>query len=85
MRGAFETVALPVGRKIVGMSDALWFISRGVVVDELAAGSLRTVELASPLLSGPVGISFATSSPISVARSVFATCLQNTVADGSPD
>ncbi|WP_299897032.1 LysR substrate-binding domain-containing protein [uncultured Ruegeria sp.] len=79
MRGAFETVALPVGRKIVGNSDALWFISRGVVADELAARSLVAVELASPLLSGPVGISIARSAPINVERSVFAECLQRGV------
>lgn len=79
MRGAYETVALPVGRKIVGTSDALWFISRGVVADELAAGSLVAVELSSPLLSGPVGISIARSAPINVERSVLAECLRRAV------
>ena len=39
-RAAYETVALPVGRKLVCLSDALWFISRGVVGDELIAGTL---------------------------------------------
>ncbi len=76
MRGAIETVALPVGRKIVSLSDALWFISRGVVADELRAGSLMAVALASPLLSGPVGISVARSAPISVERSVLVECLE---------
>ncbi len=84
MRGAVETVALPVGRKIVGKSDALWFISRGVVADELAAGSLVPVPLASPLLSGPVGISIARSAPISVERSVFANRLRTAAADRRP-
>ena len=79
MRGAYETVALPVGRKIVGASDALWFISRGVVADELAAGSLVAVELSAPLLSGPVGISIARSAPINVERSVLAECLRRAV------
>lgn len=76
MRGAFETVALPVGRKLVQSSDALWFISRGVVVDELAAGTLVAVGLASPLLAGPVGISIARTAPLSVERSLFADCLR---------
>ncbi|MGX9353991.1 LysR substrate-binding domain-containing protein [Roseobacteraceae bacterium S113] len=75
IKGAFETVALPVGRKIVGLSNALWFISRGVVADEVAAGSLCAVELTSPLLSGPVGVSAARSAPISVARSVMTEAL----------
>lgn len=81
MRGAFETVALPVGRKIVALSDALWFISRSVIADELASGLLVAVELSSPLLSGPVGVSFARSAPISVERSMFADCLHQTVGD----
>ncbi|MDA7430546.1 LysR substrate-binding domain-containing protein [Primorskyibacter aestuariivivens] len=84
MRAALETVALPVGRKIVGSSDALWFISRGVVADELAAGSLVVVPLASPLLSGPVGISIARSAPISVERSVFASRLRHAAAELRP-
>jgi LysR family pca operon transcriptional activator len=79
LRGAIETVALPVGRKIVAMSDALWFISRSVVADELASGSLVAVKLSSPLLSGPVGISVARAAPINVERSVFAECLRFTV------
>lgn len=80
MRGVFETVALPVGRKLVSISDALWFISRGVVEDDLATGSLEAVDLASPLLSGPVGISVAKSAPISVECSVFAKCLARQAA-----
>lgn len=77
MHGVVETVALPVGRKITRMSDSLWFISRGVVADETAAGSLVEVGLASPLLSGPVGISIARSAPISVERSVLIECLRH--------
>lgn len=79
MRGVFETVALPVGRKIVQASDMLWFISRGVVADELNNGALVTVDLASPLLSGPVGISVSSSAPLSVGRSMLADCLKASV------
>lgn len=87
LRGAIETVALPVGRKIVSCSDALWFISRGVVTDELAAGSLVAVELASPLLSGPVGISVSRSAPINVEVSVFSECLKKAARNvgGAPE
>lgn len=81
LRGAFETVALPFGRKIVTVSDALWFISRGVVADDLASGSLKAVDLGSPLLSGPVGISIARADPLSVARSVMADCLARALSE----
>lgn len=76
MRGDFETVALPVGRKIVQSSDMLWFISRGVVAEELGLGTLIAVDLSSPLLSGPVGISVSRSAPLSVERSVLSECLR---------
>lgn len=75
LRGAFETVALPIGRKIVRTSDALWFISRGVVADELASESLVAVDLTSPILSGPVGISTSRSAPMNLERSVFVECV----------
>lgn len=76
IRAAYETVALPVGRKLVRLSDALWFISHGVVADELKEGTLVAVALSSPLLSGPVGFSVARGAPINVERSVFAECLR---------
>lgn len=76
MRGEFETVALPVGRKIVQSSDMLWFISRGVVAEELRLGTLSAVDLGSSLLSGPVGISVSRAAPLSVERSVLSDCLR---------
>ena len=76
MRGDLETVALPVGRRVVQSSDMLWFISRGVVAEELRLGTLIAVDLASPLLSGPVGISLSRSAPLSVERSILFECLR---------
>lgn len=76
IRGDFETVALPVGRKIVQSSDMLWFISRGVVAEELRLGTLVAVDIASPLLSGPVGISISRAAPLSVERSILSDCLR---------
>ena len=54
---AFETVALAFGRRVVQQTDAIWFISRGVVAEELAAGSLRALVPERPVPAGPVGIS----------------------------
>ena len=53
---AFETVSLAFGRKLVMNSDIVWFISKGVIADELAAGVLTTLDPATELPSGPVGI-----------------------------
>ncbi|WP_091845509.1 pca operon transcription factor PcaQ [Palleronia pelagia] len=84
LRADIETVALPVGGKVVRLSDAVWFISRAVVADDLAAGALVTVALQSPLLSGPVGISVSQTAPINVARDVFAECLRKVSREASP-
>lgn len=52
-----ETVSLAVGRGLVQASDAVWFISRGVVAEEVALGTLVALELAGlPLIAGPVGL-----------------------------
>ena len=52
-----ETVSLAVGRGLVQMSDAVWFISRGVVAEEIALGTLVALELAGlPVIAGPVGL-----------------------------
>ena len=54
---AFETVSLAFGRKLVQASDAVWFISRGVVANELAVKALVAVDIGEDLLGSPVGIS----------------------------
>jgi LysR family pca operon transcriptional activator len=51
-----ETVSLAVGRGIVQASDAVWFISRGVVEVELALGTLAALDLAGLPGAGPVGL-----------------------------
>ncbi|HEX9858203.1 MAG TPA: LysR substrate-binding domain-containing protein, partial [Paracoccaceae bacterium] len=43
---AFETVSQAVGRGLVMGSDAVWFISRGVIIDDLERGDLVTVPTA---------------------------------------
>ncbi|QYK41371.1 MAG: LysR family transcriptional regulator [Paracoccaceae bacterium] len=56
IRPAVETVALALGRGIVRGSDAVWFISRGVILEELERGELILMPAAARFLSGAVGI-----------------------------
>lgn len=56
LRPAFETVALAVGRGILAGSDAVWFISRGVVAEELDRGEMIVLPTGARFLSGSVGI-----------------------------
>ena len=53
---AFESVALAFGRKVVMLSDTVWFISEGVVAEEIAQGSLCALDTGADPLAGPVGI-----------------------------
>jgi LysR family transcriptional regulator, pca operon transcriptional activator len=63
LRPAFETVALAVGRGILAGSDAVWFISRGVVAEELDRGEMIALPTAARFLSGSVGITRRLASP----------------------
>lgn len=54
---AYETVSLAFGRKLVQTSDAVWFISKGVVASELSDKTLAMIDLREELLGSPVGIS----------------------------
>jgi LysR family pca operon transcriptional activator len=56
LRPAFETVALAVGRGLLAGSDAVWFISRGVIAEELDRGELAVIPTGVRFLSGAVGI-----------------------------
>lgn len=52
----FETVSLAFGRKLVLLSDVVWFISEGVIADELCSGLLSALDMDTDLPAGPVGI-----------------------------
>jgi LysR family transcriptional regulator, pca operon transcriptional activator len=56
LRASVETVALAVGRGILAASDSLWFISRGVVADELDRQALIEIPTGVRFLSGAVGV-----------------------------
>lgn len=56
MKPAVETVSLALGRGICLASDALWFISRGVVIEELLNGAMAERPTGARFLSGAVGI-----------------------------
>jgi LysR family transcriptional regulator, pca operon transcriptional activator len=73
---AYETVSLAFARQILRTTDAIWFISRGVVADELSAGSLRALSLNAPMMAGPVGISLRDGVPESGELSAMVAALE---------
>lgn len=56
LQPAFETVSLAMGRALLRRSDAVWFISRGVIADEVERGELVLMPAAAKYLSGSVGL-----------------------------
>lgn len=52
----YENVSHEFGRAIVQGTDTVWFISEGVVRDEIESGSLAVLPLRHAPLGGPVGI-----------------------------
>lgn len=57
LRPAVETSALAVGRGLLLNADAVWFISRGVVANEVSAGDLTVIAHGASYLAGAVGVS----------------------------
>ncbi|MGB8815279.1 MAG: LysR substrate-binding domain-containing protein [Paracoccaceae bacterium] len=53
---AVETSTLALGRGLLLASDAIWFISKGVVENEVEAGQLVPIALGATFLSGAVGM-----------------------------
>jgi len=62
-------------------SDAIWFISRGVVADELESGALATLDLGVLPLAGPVGITRRAGAPSSDELQALMRALRDSVRD----
>lgn len=68
-----ETVSGAFGRSYTRDSDAVWFISAGVVARDVAEGRLVRLPLATALTEGPVGIMTRADAPRSLAETTFLT------------
>jgi LysR family transcriptional regulator, pca operon transcriptional activator len=71
----FENVSLAFGRHVVQNSDVVWFISQGVVRNDIAAGTLKSLPLQDVMLGGPVGVSMRDSSLITPEQRHLLECL----------
>ncbi|WP_257883820.1 LysR family transcriptional regulator [Roseobacter insulae] len=76
-RPIFESVSLAFSRHILLESDAIWFISKGVIREELHNGLLRALDLDAPMLAGPVGISRRADEAASPEAEALIAALQN--------
>lgn len=67
---AVETSTLALGRGLLLASDAIWFISKGVVENEVEAGQLVPIALGAMFLSGAVGMTTITGATVPPAIAV---------------
>ena len=67
---AVETSTLALGRGLLLASDAIWFISKGVVENEVEAGQLVPIALGATFLSGAVGMTTVTGGTVPPAIAV---------------
>jgi LysR family transcriptional regulator, pca operon transcriptional activator len=67
LRAAVETSTLALGRGVLLASDAVWFISAGVVEEDVESGQLLPVPLGASYLSGAIGMTTVKGAAPSVA------------------
>lgn len=79
----FEAVSLAIGRGILRGSDAVWFISRGVVSEELEAGSLGQLALDGMPSGGPVGLTRRAGTEPGPEVETLMRAVRQAAADGS--
>jgi len=77
-----QTVSGAFGRVHTRQSDAVWFISAGVVAREIADGRLVRLPLDTELTKGPVGLMTRASQPETSAQLLFRQAVMRVVAQG---
>lgn len=82
LRPALETVALPLARGVLLGSDAVWFISRGVVAEDLDRGDLALLPTDARYLAGAVGITRRQAGPESPAIDLLQQLARDAVSQG---
>lgn len=74
-----ETVSGAFGRAYVQESNAIWFISAGVVAREIEQGRLARLTIATDLTAGPVGLMVRAQSPENVELRIFSRAVGQAV------
>lgn len=82
LRAAVETVALPLARGVLLGSDAVWFISRGVVAEDLDRGDLVPLATDARYLAGAVGITRRQTGPDFPALELLVRLARDAVSRG---
>ncbi|MGP6087594.1 pca operon transcription factor PcaQ [Antarctobacter jejuensis] len=76
-RDRIDCVSGAFGRRFLRISDAVWFISEGVVAPEIEDGALEALPLDLNLTAGPVGLMTRHDSAASRSRQLFERALRH--------
>lgn len=80
-----ETVSDSFGRAFVRKTDALWFISTGVIANDLNDGTLVALPLSKVGTSGSVGLTLRADAPISAPLSMLMHTIREAAKSESDD
>ncbi|MDQ0395751.1 pca operon transcription factor PcaQ [Labrys monachus] len=79
--GEIETVSDAFARSYVRATDAVWIISQGVVIDDVAHGLLAMLPADTADTLGPVGLTTRADTPPTLPVQLFAQSVRDVVAD----
>lgn len=79
-----ETVSDSFGRALLRQSDAVWIISAGVVMDELASGAFVALPFDTSETRGPVGLTMRTDMAPSAAFSLLLQAIREAARNQEP-
>jgi LysR family transcriptional regulator, pca operon transcriptional activator len=77
---AIETVSDSFGRALLRQSDAVWIISAGVVIGDLASGAFAALPIDTDETKGPVGLTMRTDTVPSPAFSLLLQTIREAAA-----
>jgi LysR family pca operon transcriptional activator len=76
-----ETVSMAFGRRYTRTSDAVWIISRGVILEDLAEGVLAELPVDTETTTGPVGLTTRADIPPSLPAVMLMQTIREAAAD----
>lgn len=78
--GAIETVSDAFARSYLRQTDAIWFISEGVVTEDVARGLLALLPAYTEDTLGPVGLTTRADAVLSLSAQIFIAALREIAA-----
>jgi len=76
-----ETVSNAFGRRYTLMTDAVWIISEGVVIDDVAEGSMAILPVDTSETTGPVGLTMRSGETLGFAAQLLIAAIRQVAVE----